>query len=354
MSRAVHYDLYRKYKSKYVELLNNGGDKDSGNGVFTTDIMGSSIEYFSQKSTPINSKFPVDVVVTWVDGTDPTWIHAYEQYSKKPIDRERFVDVDELYYCLKSIESYLPWVRYTFLVTMRPQKPKYLEDFPNVKVIHHDQIYSNTDWLPTFNSQSIETQLANIPGLSEHFIYFNDDVFIGKPLSKEFFFTSQGKPQLYQRQRVNHFFQSTLNIIRDKYDLPLINHAPEHYAQALTRTGYRLANKLFPEEIIREAKTRFRNPVDGWNFWIIGAIYRICYGTNLANYLPELTPLEQLRVFLPALQRHHAEEKLTQYRKTPPAMININNIDPNNTYHMEIYNRVIDIFNNYLARKHTT
>jgi hypothetical protein len=317
-------------------------------------IVSHTVRQFIDNPPKAIDKFPVDVVVTWVDGNDPIWHQEYSKYNDTPIDQERFVDVDELYYCLKSIESYLPWVRHTFLVTMRPQQPKYLEDFPNVQVIHHDQIYSNTGWLPTFNSQSIETQLANIPGLSEHFIYFNDDVFIGKPLSKKFFFTSQGKPQLHQRQRVNHFYQSTLNIIRDKYDLPLINHAPEHYAQALTRTGFQLANKLFPEEIAREAETRFRNPVDGLNFWIIGAIYRICYGTDLANYLPELTPLEQLRFFLPALQRHHAEEKLTQYRKTPPAMININNIDPNNNYHMEIYNRVIDIFNNYLARKHTT
>ena len=91
------------------------------------------------------------------------------------------MEAGELYYCLQGITTYLPWIRHIWLVTMRPQRPTYVNQFPKVRVIHHDQIYTNSNWLPTFNSQSIETQLANIPGLSEHFLYFNDDSWVGRP-----------------------------------------------------------------------------------------------------------------------------------------------------------------------------
>ena len=36
------------------------------------------------------------------------------------------------------------------------------------------------EYLPTFNSHVIEANLHKIPNLSEHFIYFNDDVFVAK------------------------------------------------------------------------------------------------------------------------------------------------------------------------------
>ena len=42
--------------------------------------------------------------------------------------------------------------------------------------------------LPVFNSRAIEINLHRIPGLAEQFVYFNDDMFITKPVTKEDFF----------------------------------------------------------------------------------------------------------------------------------------------------------------------
>jgi hypothetical protein len=48
---------------------------------------------------------------------------------------------------------------------------------PLVRVVLHDDIFNDPDkQLPTFNSLAIELMLHRIPGLSHHFLYFNNDV----------------------------------------------------------------------------------------------------------------------------------------------------------------------------------
>jgi hypothetical protein len=43
---------------------------------------------------------------------------------------------------------------------------------------HRSIIHSR--YLPTFNSHAIEGHLYRVPDLSERFIYFNDDMFLGR------------------------------------------------------------------------------------------------------------------------------------------------------------------------------
>src|SRR5699024_9004422 len=48
--------------------------------------------------------------------------------------------------------------------------------------------YISKEYLPTFSSHPIELNLHRIDGLSERFVYFNDDVFLTKEVEKEDFF----------------------------------------------------------------------------------------------------------------------------------------------------------------------
>ena len=48
------------------------------------------------------------------------------------------------------------------------------------------------DALPTFNSHAIESALHRVPDLAEHFVYLNDDFFLGRPLGPETFFSPAG------------------------------------------------------------------------------------------------------------------------------------------------------------------
>ena len=148
------------------------------------------------------SDFPIDAVILWVDGDDekhqqkmlPYLKSIDKKFTKKKL-RTRFGQVNEIEFAIKSIIKNATYIRNIFLVTDQ-QIPDFLKDternkidFPKVKIIDHTVIFSkHTDVLPTFNCLPIETMLYNIPGLSEHFIYFNDDFFIiNKTSSSDFF-----------------------------------------------------------------------------------------------------------------------------------------------------------------------
>ena len=54
-------------------------------------------------------------------------------------------------------------------------------------MVKHTDFIPN-EYLPTFNSHTIELNLHRIKGLSENFVYFNDDMYILKSLNEKYFF----------------------------------------------------------------------------------------------------------------------------------------------------------------------
>lgn len=144
-------------------------------------------------------RFPVDAVYTWVDGDDPAMAakrRAHQDLSDNVIaPREtgasRYTSHDELRYALRSLEMYAGFVRHVYLVT-DSQVPAWLDpDAEGLTVVDHRDILP-ADALPVFNSHAIESRLHHIPGLSEHYLYFNDDVFINRPVRAEHFFHGNG------------------------------------------------------------------------------------------------------------------------------------------------------------------
>ena len=131
--------------------------------------------------------FPIDVVYTWVDGADPELRARREKYRTgasrihaRETGASRYVSHDELKYSLRSLETYAPFVRNVYIVT-DDQTPAWLDrDAAGVQVVTHEEIFTDRDALSVFNSHAIETQLHHIPGLSERYLYFNDDVFLGR------------------------------------------------------------------------------------------------------------------------------------------------------------------------------
>lgn len=144
----------------------------------------------------------IDAVITWVDGNDPNHRKKWKEHKKKNrnIDNElltgrdktRFINNGELKYCLCSIRKFAPWIRKIYLITDN-QTPDFAdEEFikeHNLNIIDHQTIFESYEWaLPTFNSRTLESMLWRIPDLSNHFIYFNDDFVLTKPvLSTDFF-----------------------------------------------------------------------------------------------------------------------------------------------------------------------
>ena len=150
----------------------------------------------------------IDAVVTWVDGQDPHHRQKILQHlnpnfskqennpelEKKYIDPARFHASGEIDYCIRSLLKYAPWLHKIYIVT-DAQCPKIIDDLrgtsdeKRVCLIDHREIFRGfEEYLPTFNSLSIETVLWRIPGLAENFIYCNDDLFILRDVSEEDFF----------------------------------------------------------------------------------------------------------------------------------------------------------------------
>lgn len=154
---------------------------------------------------------PIDVVITWVDGRDPIHQSKKAQFlNQKLAQRDdlggdtRYNSVGEIYYCVASILRNASFVRRIFIITdgQKPDLDLFInENFPNhkveIKIIDHTEIFRDfEEYLPTFNSLSIETMLYRIPGLSENFIYFNDDFFVLRPTEPRHFFRN-GKAVAY-------------------------------------------------------------------------------------------------------------------------------------------------------------
>lgn len=143
---------------------------------------------------------PIDLVYTWVDGTRPDYIELYSQYAEKDADLnpERYRDTYELLkYSVRSVEKFVPWIRNIYIVTARPQIPKWLDTTnPRIKVVHHDEIFE-PEYLPTFNYNVIESHMHKIPGLSRYFLYLNDDHIFGSLMETTDFFTEEGKVRVF-------------------------------------------------------------------------------------------------------------------------------------------------------------
>lgn len=128
----------------------------------------------------------VDAVITYVDGLDPVWREEYSRALNIPALDKRFRDWGTLKYLLRGIETCLPFVRNVYLVVSgKTQVPAWASD--KLKVVTHREIIPE-EFLPTFNSTTIEMFLHRIPGLAERFIYFNDDMFPVSPAQETDFF----------------------------------------------------------------------------------------------------------------------------------------------------------------------
>lgn len=134
----------------------------------------------------------IDFVIIWVDGSDPEWKAERDRYSpdKNTDSRdERYRDWDNLMYWFRGAEKFAPWVRKIHFVTWGHLPPWLNTNHPKLNIVNHKD-YIPEKYLPTFNANPIELNLHRIKGLSEKFVYFNDDVFIIKPVTEENFFKS--------------------------------------------------------------------------------------------------------------------------------------------------------------------
>ena len=132
----------------------------------------------------------IDFVVTWLDSSDEEWQRQFAYYKEQCTGRTeaaRFRNMNIFRYWFRAVEQYAPWVNKVFLVT-NGTFPQWINDeHPKLVLVKHSD-YIPEELLPTFNSRTIELFMHRIKGLSEQFVYFNDDFFLNAPVLPEYYF----------------------------------------------------------------------------------------------------------------------------------------------------------------------
>lgn len=252
--------------------------------VYTTGHARTLPEFVA--ALPDDHLFPIDVVYTWVDDSDPVWAASRDSARRQltgasgsglheqAANDSRYTSRDELRYSLRSIHQYAPWVRNIFLVTAG-QVPSWLNThFPGIRVVDHREIFSDPTALPTFNSHAIESQLHHIPDLSEHFLYLNDDVFFGRPVQPGQFFHPNGLSKFFQSKAlipsgrastedlpVNAAGKNSRGLIAQQFGT-VISQKMKHTPHALRRSILGEIEQVYAKAHRVTQHSRFRSPAD--------------------------------------------------------------------------------------------
>lgn len=223
--------------------------------------------------------FDIDIVFSWVDGTDSEFQRARAQRMAAYVVGEgddseaRYRQIDELKFALRSVATYAPWIRRIFIVTDSPT-PAWLDEHPRVRIVRSEEFFADTSTLPTHNSHAVEAQLHRIDGLSEHFLYSNDDMFFGRPVRPEMFFSPGGITKFIEattriglgepdptRSGFENAARVNRRLLRERFGRVTTRHL-EHAATPLRRSVMAELEAAFPEEFARTAASPFRSATD--------------------------------------------------------------------------------------------
>ena len=190
----------------------------------------------------------IDIVVLWVDGSDPAWQAQKAKYQGKTLTDansvNRFRDWGLMPYWFRGIERFAPWVRTVHFVTCG-HVPDFLNlDAPKLHHVRHSD-YIPAEYLPTFSANTIEMNVHRIPGLAERYVFFNDDMFLLRPQPERNFFRDglpctfggevpaafRGVPGIWQ-----HLIANDLRVINNHF------HKPEQ----VRKNGKKYANRAYP------------------------------------------------------------------------------------------------------------
>jgi len=222
----------------------------------------------------------ISIVYTWVDGSDINFQYLKSKYNGGINNtNNRYRSADELKYSIRSLEKYMPWHQGIIYIVTCNQIPKWLNiNHSRIKIIYHKDIFPDHIF-PTFDSNTIELFFDNIPGITEKFIYFNDDFFLNNYVHPCFFFTREGfYPKIYRNNNLltitkrifkkniskkinifNSMCYRTREIINKYLDENFQYNYLHHYPYVFYRDLIKPFRKYFNEEIKLLCIEKFRS-----------------------------------------------------------------------------------------------
>lgn len=221
----------------------------------------------------------IDMVFSWVDGSSSEFQRQRAARMQGYVVGDgddspaRYRQVEELRYALRSVHMYAPWVRRIFIATDSAQ-PEWLAEHPRVTIVRSEEFFADPSVLPTHNSHAVEAQLHRIPGLAEHFLYSNDDMFFGRPVTPELFFSSGGVSRFVEsgvrigsgephagRSGHDNGLRVNRALLRERFGR-VITHDLEHCAVPMRRSVAAELEREFAVDYARTAASRFRSATD--------------------------------------------------------------------------------------------
>lgn len=252
----------------------------------------------------------IDLVYLWLDGNDKNWRHEKDKWQavesgKVKLAEEGTVEArwrenDELKYSLRSVAKFAPWINHIYIVTGFGQIPSWLDTKnPKITIVDHSEIMP-ADAMPNFNATAIENCIVNIPGLSEYFLYANDDMFFGRSIKPEYFFDKYGRVivwHTWDKKRKSYadaikksasseygmMIYQTARIFQNLFDKNLIRFRPSHNIEAYKKSSIKevLTNPLIDLYYQKTIRRKFRNKFDiqRWFF----TLYDIVFGNAVTR-----------------------------------------------------------------------
>ncbi|WP_306233908.1 stealth family protein [Agrococcus beijingensis] len=265
--------------------------------------------------------FDIDMVFSWVDGSSDDFQRERAKRMQAYVVGEgddseaRYRQIDELKYALRSVHMHAPWVRRIFIATDSPA-PEWLADHPQVTIVPAEAMFADPSVLPTHNSHAVEAQLHHIEGLSEHFLYSNDDMFFGRPLKPDVFFSPGGITKFVEattriglgethEKRSGHDNAARTNrrLLRERFGAITTRHL-EHCAAPMRRSVMAELEAEFPEDFRRTAASRFRSATDISVTNSLYHYYALMTGRAVRQRMAKVQYIETtLRKALPAMDR---------------------------------------------------
>ena len=211
----------------------------------------------------------IDMVFTYCDGTDPKFIEEKNRFLKekdkvnnKPI---RYININEIVYSVRSVLKFMPWINMIYIITNKQIPP--IELNPKVKIIDHTEIIPKK-YLPTFNSDVIESFIHNIPELSEIFLYNNDDMMHTRNINisdiiqeNKFIFRNYYRNWIITQNTCEYLKRIHLTSQLFKQSNPSIKLINNHHTKFLRKSTLKFVEEKYPKLLHELRVNRVRGEI---------------------------------------------------------------------------------------------
>ena len=248
-----------------------------------------------------------DIVITFVDFDDPKYRKQYHKELRKflyqninnndntlkntSLNIAATRNYNTIQYLLRSIDKNMSWVNNVYLVVQSESQVPNWVNKETVKIITHDKFIPE-EFLPTYNSMTIDMFIHKIPGLSERFFKFDDDIIILRNLRPTMFFNNKICKCNAHGRDINNFpeneqfykkiWLNSTNIVRRLFneEFSSIYYRTDHGITPMVKSDNNLVFNNQKNKIYASI-TKYRNPKNlvSWMY----AIYQF-YKNNKISY----------------------------------------------------------------------